>query len=124
MGMSLIECKLLCIAKSIGKKSLADHLEFIRHNATMLEKIIIFSDDQTESRNTADMLPYDVFMRQGLTAAKEKSLLRQREASVLASSLLNLQFTSGSCLALYSLRATNTFEGTTGAPKAASLTHM
>lgn len=114
---------MLCIAKSIGKKSLAGHLQIVQNSETRVEKIITFSD-QTQSSHTSNVLSYDVFISRGLTTSRNNSLLRQREASVLPSDLLNMQFTSGSFLSTYPLEAINSFVGTTGSPKAAMLTHM
>ncbi|KXH54738.1 4-coumarate-CoA ligase [Colletotrichum salicis] len=103
-------CKLLLMSPQIGAKSLSPHLETLLSldkGQSPLKQIVYLQ--KFEQAPQGSMLEsYNSFFNRGQSIFMNDSVLRRAARKVRPSDILNLQFTSG----------------TTGRPKAATLTHI
>ncbi|EXJ77044.1 hypothetical protein A1O3_10202 [Capronia epimyces CBS 606.96] len=111
--LSVSSCKLLFIAPSIGKKSLSPHIQAVcgkSEAVSELQRVVLLSTTKPTafSSPVRETLLYNVFADNGHSIFMNNATLRRAERQVKNTDVLNLQFTSG----------------TTGAPKAAMLTHF
>ncbi|KAF9889611.1 hypothetical protein FE257_007119 [Aspergillus nanangensis] len=105
-------CKMVFIASHVGTRSLSNHtaalLERDSSNPSLSElQRVVYVGQGTSSQDRVEMQSYNDFVLGGNSSAVADSLLSDSEKLVAPSDVLNLQFTSG----------------TTGSPKAATLTH-
>ncbi|KAM0426410.1 hypothetical protein ACHAPT_008457 [Fusarium lateritium] len=109
-AVNRVNCKLVFVASMIGTRSLKGHVQKLLHLGdpeSQLARLVIIGDVIGESTNNVELQSYqDCVSSPGSAAAHDA--LNEAETQVLPSDVLNLQFTSG----------------TTGLPKAASLTHI
>ncbi|KAH8691356.1 long-chain fatty-acid-CoA ligase [Talaromyces proteolyticus] len=105
-AISISKCKMLCIAPSIGKKSLEEHVKLVRDSENQVKEIVLLSGSFLSGTSTR-VSSYSSFVDRGSVPGNQ-ALARQRQTAIKPDDLLNLQFTSG----------------TTGSPKAAMLTHV
>ncbi|KIW58076.1 hypothetical protein PV05_02626 [Exophiala xenobiotica] len=103
-ALQVVPCKLLFIAQKIGTRSLAPHIDALTKNTTNMPIVLLSSGVASEASHT-NMTSYSTFVagRHSISRAT----LNQAESQVRCEDIVNLQFTSG----------------TTGAPKAAMLSH-
>ncbi|KAK1731951.1 4-coumarate-CoA ligase [Colletotrichum acutatum] len=103
-------CKLLLMSPQIGTKSLSPHLESL----LSLDKVqsplkqIVYLQKFEQAPQGSMLESYSFFFNRGQSIFMNDSVLRRAARKVRPSDTLNLQFTSG----------------TTGRPKAATLTHI
>ncbi|KAH7137442.1 hypothetical protein B0J13DRAFT_479035 [Dactylonectria estremocensis] len=110
-AVTRVNCKLLFIASTIGTRSCQAHIEkLVRLPAadTHLQCLVALGDHVVDSRNGHEIQSYHTFLGHAHSIRINDAVLRLAELRVAPSDVLNLQFTSG----------------TTGIPKAASLTHV
>ncbi|KAK7885648.1 hypothetical protein LTR67_009999 [Exophiala xenobiotica] len=103
-ALRVVSCKLLLIASKIGTRSLASHINALTEHATNVPIVLLSKDAASESLHR-NMTSYSTFV--GGRHTINRDTLKQAESQVLCDDIVNLQFTSG----------------TTGAPKAAMLSH-
>ena len=108
-----LACKLLFLANFIGPRDISEHIEFVcgnRKNSPDLPDLqkAITLEPYDGSATTCELTSYNNFFLGGYSVFMNEVTLRRAEKRVKADDILNLQFTSG----------------TTGAPKAAELTHI
>ncbi|KAK3115556.1 hypothetical protein LTR53_004964 [Teratosphaeriaceae sp. CCFEE 6253] len=104
-AVTFSECKLLCAARYPGtQRDVTPHLDRLLDAAGPLQVILFDDSDYPHNRVTS----FDAFFRKGEASRLSEVALSQRQALVRPIDTLNLQFTSG----------------TTGAPKAAMLSHI
>ncbi|KAK5263938.1 hypothetical protein LTR96_010656 [Exophiala xenobiotica] len=103
-ALLVVSCKLLLIAPKIGTRSLAPHINALTEHATDVPIVLLSKEAASESLNR-NMTSYSTFVAGRHTINRDT--LKQAESQVLCDDIVNLQFTSG----------------TTGAPKAAMLSH-
>ena len=108
-----LACKLLFLANSIGPRSISEHIESIcgnRKNSPDLPdlKKVVTLEPYNGHATSCELTSYNNFFLGGYSVFMNEVTLRRAEKRVKADDILNLQFTSG----------------TTGAPKAAELTHI
>ncbi|KAK5738940.1 putative NRPS-like protein biosynthetic cluster [Elasticomyces elasticus] len=102
------ECKLLCLARYPGpKRDSTSHLDCLTQSHTAIQ-IVLFDDVEYMQRRHPMVITFSEFTNRGELSSLSGDELCQRKALVRPSDVLNLQFTSG----------------TTGAPKAAMLSHI
>lgn len=100
--------KLLFIAPKIGEKDLSQHIKALSESAKEipeLGRVVILSNDAPPKQSGAELMTYSSFNQKA--QASSDGALQSAEKGIKNSDVLSLQFTSG----------------TTGAPKAAMLTH-
>lgn len=104
-----VDCKLLFIPSRIGARSLAEHIRQVTGSESAPPELrrTIHLGRSAKTNESAGLLSYEDFVSSSSTSVSDGTL-KQAEAAVRSTDVLNLQFTSG----------------TTGAPKAAMLTHM
>ncbi|CAG9936422.1 unnamed protein product [Clonostachys rosea f. rosea IK726] len=103
------DCKLLFIAHTIGGRPMRKYVEDLlqTQSETLLQRITIIGKSKFSSnKNGFRISSYESFLKELAQDVDDKALA-QAQRNVHPSDILNLQFTSG----------------TTGLPKAASLTH-
>ncbi|KAK5285760.1 hypothetical protein LTR80_010459 [Exophiala xenobiotica] len=103
-ALRVVSCKLLLIASKIGTRSLTSHINALTEHATNVPIVLLSKDAASESLHR-NMTSYSAFV--GGRHTINRDTLKQAESQVLCDDIVNLQFTSG----------------TTGAPKAAMLSH-
>ncbi|KAJ9606279.1 hypothetical protein H2200_009240 [Cladophialophora chaetospira] len=103
-ALNVTSCKLLFIASNIRLKDLSDHIRAVTMELSSLPCVLLPSTVGT-SFDATRLCEYSSFLSEGWKVSIPK--LIQAEGLVKNSDVLNLQFTSG----------------TTGAPKAAMLSH-
>ncbi|KXH52679.1 4-coumarate-CoA ligase [Colletotrichum simmondsii] len=103
-------CKLLLMSSQIGTKSLSPHLESLLSldKGTSPLKQIVYLQKFEQAPQGSMLESYSFFFNRGQSIFMNDSVLRRAARKVRPSDVLNLQFTSG----------------TTGRPKAATLTHI
>ncbi|KIW83094.1 hypothetical protein Z517_02337 [Fonsecaea pedrosoi CBS 271.37] len=102
--VSALTCKLLFIAAKIRLKDLSAHIEAVVKELGSVPCVSLAADDNATHKSLG-LCPYSSFVSEGRTV--DQVTLTRAESRVRCHDVLNLQFTSG----------------TTGAPKAAMLTH-
>ncbi|KAI9146711.1 Acyl-CoA ligase sidI [Paramyrothecium foliicola] len=102
-ALDRIDCRLLFISAKIGTRSMQPHLEKV--DKTRSRRIVVFGQEES-TPSSEQVRSYRQFLRE-FSHLTSMQALQQAELRVKNSDILNLQFTSG----------------TTGRPKAASLTH-
>ncbi|KEZ41998.1 hypothetical protein SAPIO_CDS6390 [Scedosporium apiospermum] len=106
-------CKVIFIASKIGTKDLAAHIAILRGqghpNPKLLEllQLVCLGNDEFDGKGIG-IQSYTQLKVKAAFGITDEEMLRRAEARVDPDNVLNLQFTSG----------------TTGAPKAAMLTHV
>lgn len=104
----MIASKLLFIAPKIGEKDLAQHIKALSESAKEipeLGRVVVLSKDAPPNQSGAELMTYSSFNQKSQSSSD--GALQSAEKGIKNSDVLSLQFTSG----------------TTGAPKAAMLTH-
>ncbi|KAF4783921.1 4-coumarate-CoA ligase [Colletotrichum scovillei] len=103
-------CKLLLMSPQIGTKSLSPHLESLLRleKGQSPIKQIVYLQKFEQAPQGSMLESYSFFFNRGQSIFMNDSVLRRAARKVRPSDVLNLQFTSG----------------TTGRPKAATLTHI
>ncbi|KAI1630469.1 long-chain fatty-acid-CoA ligase [Exophiala viscosa] len=110
-ALSVSCCKLLFLASNIGLKSLESHIQAVGtrpEELPHLKRIVQLSRKTMNIPSNVEIMPYSAFVSNDHSASINDATLRRAECKVRNTDVLNLQFTSG----------------TTGAPKAAMLTHF
>ncbi|KAJ4223457.1 hypothetical protein NW759_006092 [Fusarium solani] len=105
-----VNCKLVFVASTIGHRTLEEHVNRLLHlhkPESLFARLVIIGDVIGDPKNKIKLQSYEDFIGSSESSVAEDDL-REAETQVLPSDVLNLQFTSG----------------TTGMPKAASLTHI
>ena len=106
-ALSLTARKAVLLAGNIGAKSLTSHLNYIckSRDLPQLRHVVALAGDVPSTKSLRNVTKYEDF----LSAARHvhETDLEEAENRVMPDDILNLQFTSG----------------TTGSPKAATLTH-
>ncbi|KIX97674.1 uncharacterized protein Z520_06452 [Fonsecaea multimorphosa CBS 102226] len=97
-------CKLLFIAAKIRLKDLSTHIEAVAKDLSSLPCVSLAADDNATHKSLG-LCTYSSFVSEGRNI--DQATLKRAESRVRCEDVVNLQFTSG----------------TTGAPKAAMLTH-
>lgn len=101
-----LDCKILFVSSHVGARSLVEHTKLIYESnldLPLLRRIVYLTED-VSTYPKIDSQTYSAFTS---SSSVVESRLTEAEAKVSATDVLNMQFTSG----------------TTGAPKAAMLTH-
>ena len=111
-AVKVSSCKLLFIANTIGPRDISEHIETVCgnvKNGPQLPELkrVVTLETYKSSSSTVEILNYNNFFLGGYSVFMNEVTLRRAEKKVGNNDILNLQFTSG----------------TTGAPKAAELTH-
>jgi hypothetical protein len=130
MADTVIACKLIFHATKIGSRDLTGHIETLRGtqypNPALPELRRVVSLGLGGFHNPGvEVQPYNTFTSNGLSVFMNNATLERAERKVTREDVVNLQFTSGkrrTRLHILLLILTY-FEGTTGSPKAAMLTH-
>ncbi|KIV78549.1 hypothetical protein PV11_06194 [Exophiala sideris] len=110
-ALSVSGCKLLFIASNIGLKSLTTHIQAVSTmpgEMPFLERIVQLAPETISNPSGIDIMPYSTFVSNSHSVIISDAAFGRAERRVRNTDVLNLQFTSG----------------TTGAPKAAMLTHF
>ncbi|KAJ4152141.1 hypothetical protein NW765_017650 [Fusarium oxysporum] len=109
--VSRSECKVLFISSKIGSGSTSAHVDEVAgrtlEGGLLKWLVLLGSTARRPVQKSIDCQSYAEFLNRGTSIFMNDARLRGAEAKVRPSDVLNLQFTSG----------------TTGAPKAAMLTH-
>ncbi|KAH6962481.1 hypothetical protein BKA56DRAFT_498316 [Ilyonectria sp. MPI-CAGE-AT-0026] len=110
-AVTRVNCKLLFVASAIGTRSCQGHIEKLVQLPvadTHLNCLVALGDNSLDRGNGVEVQSYHNFLGNAHSIFMNDAVLRRAERRVKPSDVLNLQFTSG----------------TTGVPKAASLTHV
>lgn len=116
-----IACKMLFLASNIGPKDMSAHLKTVNKSPGQLEHLIHLSDHAVTTSKGVRSRSYSAFTLEGQVVGN--FVLQEAESGVSSSDVLNLQFTSGKRVCEWPACKANQDLGTTGAPKAAMLTH-
>lgn len=107
-ALSLTKAKLLITTTRSGKYNYSEVLRSLENTCTFLSKVILLPDttrpDEPVSISSSFFWKYSDLLRRGSRTTRDWTII---ESKISCLDILNLQFTSGS----------------TGAPKAAALTH-
>ncbi|KAF2207627.1 hypothetical protein CERZMDRAFT_50854 [Cercospora zeae-maydis SCOH1-5] len=102
------ETKMLCVARSPGpRRNVTAHIETLMERIKDLQ-IVVFDDAEYTRRQGPAVEYYETFVASGQSSQISDTELADQQELVRPADVLNLQFTSG----------------TTGAPKAAMLSHV
>ena len=94
---SCTDCKVVFVSRSIGARDLSSHIEALTRLATERScklRLLIVLGRQVEN-GVPDTESYEAFTRRAELLSGGVEQLRREEESVLASDMLNMQFTSG-----------------------------